>query len=199
MVPKGENIYARLCTDEWHNSGMQRPSNCPRQNEASADTGATPGVGYTVCIPIQQSYNQRLEDSLYRLGGQALVQMGDDVYSRGVAQGGETVSASDKQVGGRHYKDMAIQPSEFIVRNDLGWHEGNAIKYICRHHIKGGEKDIDKAIHYLELLKETVYERETGNTVSSPATDTVPAKDRRRGPCSGRSCTAGGGTDSGRT
>lgn len=65
--------------------------------------------------------------------------------------------ASRTQVGGAHYKDMPIQPSEFIYRNKLGWHEGNAIKYICRHKQKGGVLDIDKAIHYLTLLKELEY------------------------------------------
>lgn len=73
------------------------------------------------------------------------------------------MSASDRQVGGNHYKDMDIQPGEFIVRNGLGWHEGNAVKYICRHHLKGGAQDIDKAIHYLELLKELLYERKGSN------------------------------------
>ena len=65
--------------------------------------------------------------------------------------------ASDRQIGGDHYKNMPIEPGEFIYRNQLGWHEGNAVKYICRHRIKGGEQDIDKAIHYLELLKELLY------------------------------------------
>lgn len=63
----------------------------------------------------------------------------------------------DKQVGGSHYKDLAIQPSEYIYRNKLGWHEGNAVKYITRHRIKGGRADIEKAIHYLELLLEAEY------------------------------------------
>ncbi len=70
------------------------------------------------------------------------------------------ISAKDLQIGGNHYKNMAIQPSEFITRNGLGWCEGNAIKYICRHHTKGGASDIDKAIHYLELLKEIEYAEE---------------------------------------
>jgi hypothetical protein len=60
--------------------------------------------------------------------------------------------ASEKQVGGDHYRSMAIQPSEFIHRNKLGWHEGNAIKYLCRWRAKGGIKDLEKAIHYIELL-----------------------------------------------
>lgn len=57
----------------------------------------------------------------------------------------------DKQVGGDHYKSMKIQPGEFIRHNDIGWYEGNAIKYICRHRLKGGKQDLEKAIHYLEL------------------------------------------------
>ena len=64
---------------------------------------------------------------------------------------------SQKQVGGDHYKDMRIQPTTFIEQNKLSWCEGNAVKYICRHRVKGSEKDILKAIHYLELLLEQEY------------------------------------------
>lgn len=67
---------------------------------------------------------------------------------------------SCRQVGGSHYKDMAIEPSEFIFKNGMNWLEGNAIKYICRYKQKGGKQDIDKAIHYLQLLKEWEYESE---------------------------------------
>ena len=62
-----------------------------------------------------------------------------------------------KQVGGDHYKKMTIQPAEFINKNKLLFAEGNAIKYICRHSEKGGIQDIDKAIHYLEMVKERDY------------------------------------------
>ena len=61
------------------------------------------------------------------------------------------------QVGGDHYKKMLIQPAEFINKNKLLFAEGNAIKYICRHSTKGGIQDIDKAIHYLEMVKERDY------------------------------------------
>ena len=64
---------------------------------------------------------------------------------------------SDRQVNGSHYKSMAIQPSEFIFRNELNWYEANAVKYICRHKRKGGRVDVEKAIHYLELLLEAEY------------------------------------------
>lgn len=63
----------------------------------------------------------------------------------------------NKQEGGNHYKDMAIQPVEFITANNLGFLEGNVVKYICRHHAKNGAEDIKKAIHYCELLLQTKY------------------------------------------
>lgn len=61
------------------------------------------------------------------------------------------------QVGGSHYKDMKIQPVEFIVANGLSFLEGNAVKYVCRHRVKNGKQDIEKAIHYLQMILETEY------------------------------------------
>jgi len=62
-----------------------------------------------------------------------------------------------KQVGGKHYKVMKIQPSVFINENKLLFAEGNAIKYICRHKLKGKKQDVLKAIHYLEMILERDY------------------------------------------
>jgi hypothetical protein len=67
------------------------------------------------------------------------------------------MSALDTQVQGTHYKDMLIQPVEFIVKNDLAFLEANVIKYVCRHRNKNGIEDLNKAIHYLELAKELYY------------------------------------------
>ncbi len=64
------------------------------------------------------------------------------------------MSAKDIQIGGNHYKEMPIQPGEFIRANGIGWYEGNAIKYICRHKAKHGKQDLEKAIHYLQLAAE---------------------------------------------
>jgi len=74
-----------------------------------------------------------------------------------VAQSSRIKSALDTQVGGGHYNSMEIQPIEFIMKNKLSFCEGNIIKYICRHASKGGEADIDKVIHYCQLLKELTY------------------------------------------
>ena len=66
-------------------------------------------------------------------------------------------SALDKQVSGSHYKDKGIQPIVYIHANNLGFCEGNVVKYITRHKEKNGAADIKKAIHYLELLLELEY------------------------------------------
>lgn len=72
-----------------------------------------------------------------------------------------STKATDVQVGGGHYKQFAIQPIEFVVRNGLGFIEGNVIKYVCRHRAKNGRQDVEKAIHYLQLLLEMEYPVDT--------------------------------------
>jgi|TARA_R110000751_G_scaffold84228_1_gene168640 hypothetical protein len=62
--------------------------------------------------------------------------------------------AIDVQVGGNHYKDMAIQPTDYIMANNLGFVEGNVIKYVSRWRVKNGVEDLKKARHYLDLLIE---------------------------------------------
>ncbi len=68
-----------------------------------------------------------------------------------------TSKVYDKQIGGSHYKDMAMQPSEFINKNKLQFAEGNAIKYICRHAHKGEVEDLEKAKHYIDMIIERDY------------------------------------------
>lgn len=66
-------------------------------------------------------------------------------------------SALATQQGGTHYKDLKIQPIEYIHANKLGYIEGNIVKYITRHKEKNGAEDIKKIIHYCELLLELEY------------------------------------------
>lgn len=67
------------------------------------------------------------------------------------------MSALDKQILGNHYKDKSIQPIVYIYANNLGFCEANVVKYVTRHKEKNGRSDIEKAIHYLELLLELEY------------------------------------------
>ena len=82
------------------------------------------------------------------------------ISDRGMAVSGDTGNAWDKQVGGGHYKQYAIQPAQFALANNLDYAQSNAIKYIVRHKDKNGVQDLDKAIHYIELLKQHHYKGE---------------------------------------
>ena len=56
-----------------------------------------------------------------------------------------------------YYARYDIEPISFIMRNNIPYAEGNVIKYVLRHDMKGGAEDIDKAIRYLEMIKEEKY------------------------------------------
>lgn len=68
-----------------------------------------------------------------------------------------TDKALDIQIGGGHYKDLVIQPVEYIHKNSIPYLEGNVIKYVTRHKSKNGKQDVEKAIHYLKLILELEY------------------------------------------
>jgi len=59
--------------------------------------------------------------------------------------------------GSEHYKSGGIQPAAFIMANDMLFPEGNVIKYIFRHKLKGKKADVLKAIHYCEMILERDY------------------------------------------
>ena len=68
--------------------------------------------------------------------------------------GGATVNALKEQVGGDHYSKLAIQPVEYINKNNLSYLQGNVIKYVTRYKDKNGLQDLQKARHYIEMLIE---------------------------------------------
>lgn len=61
-------------------------------------------------------------------------------------------TALQHQEGGEHYKNLAIQPVEYIHKNGIGFCEGCAIKYLTRWRAKGGIEDLKKARHFIDLL-----------------------------------------------
>ena len=65
----------------------------------------------------------------------------------------------DKQHGGSHYQKYKIQPSKFVVENELLYPEGCAIKYIIRHRDKGKETGlIESNTFYRNDNREGLYE-----------------------------------------
>ena len=70
-----------------------------------------------------------------------------------------------------HYTRGAIEVWDFIRDQQLNYHLGNAIKYICRAGYKSSEtkaQDLKKAIHYLENeLKHTTLQVEQSERSSN--------------------------------
>lgn len=71
------------------------------------------------------------------------------------------------QVGGSHYKKLAIQPVEYIQKNGLGYIEGSVVKYVTRWREKGGVEDLEKARHFLSMLIEMESKRAGNNSQGS--------------------------------
>lgn len=98
------------------------------------------------------------EETLSALGwtfdGQAWIESGEITMAP---------NALDVQVGGRHYKDMGVQPwvafdSWLSTEQHVGYLLGTAIAYLARFNSKGvgkgGLVDVEKATHTLQRLVE---------------------------------------------
>ena len=83
---------------------------------------------------------------------------GDLVHLKRASDYRVEVLPLDKQEGGSHYKHYAIQPVEYIYKNNLGYCEGNVVKYITRYKEKNGKEDLLKARHYIDMLLQMRYE-----------------------------------------
>ena len=65
------------------------------------------------------------------------------------------MSALDLQEGGDHYRTLAIQPVEFVMRNRWDFCAGCILKYLVRYRWKGGASDLRKARHFVDLRAAT--------------------------------------------
>lgn len=57
----------------------------------------------------------------------------------------------------KHYAGYEIEPITFIMRNKMPYADGNVVKYVCRHRMKNGLEDIEKAIKYLKFIAKQEY------------------------------------------
>lgn len=91
---------------------------------------------------------------------------------------GMTTTANEKQEGGNHYKKYGdLQPWDVVIKWNLGYLEGTALKYIARWRDKNGIEDIKKAIHFLEKLVEV----ETQKTNTKQPGEWIPVKEGYNG------------------
>jgi hypothetical protein len=77
-----------------------------------------------------------------------------------------------KQIGGSHYKTMAIQPIEYSHQNGLSFIAGCIVKRLSRYNHPTGKglEDIEKALHELDILidqhrKGFVYDANTEQAI----------------------------------
>ena len=73
--------------------------------------------------------------------------------------------ASTMQVGGDHYRQMAVQPWDAIrawltPEEYRGYQKGTVISYLARERSKGGTTDLRKAAHHLIKLIEDMADAE---------------------------------------
>ena len=87
----------------------------------------------------------------------------------GVAQQPASPRANDTQVAGNHYKQFQIEPWDAIIDWNLGYLDGNAVKYLSRWRHKNGIEDLKKARHYIDKLLETEMEKRNGTDPESTA------------------------------
>ena len=67
------------------------------------------------------------------------------------------INPKETQVGGDHYKKLAIQPMEYSMQNGLDPLQHTIIKYVTRFRDKDGLNDLEKARHCLDMLIENDY------------------------------------------
>ena len=102
--------------------------------------------------------NERYDEYMARMSAEEIKTALNPITHARNIKGNIKLKATKKQIGGDHYKNCKIQPIDYIYQNNLDFLEGNVVKYITRHRTKGeGKKDIEKVIHYAELILELAY------------------------------------------
>ena len=84
---------------------------------------------------------------------------------------GSCSNALNKQVGGEHYKS-AYQPIQLMETVRMYACCANVLKYVFRHKDKGGKQDLEKALHYCDLLTSLGGNWYQGNAMSYGDMDT---------------------------
>ena len=64
------------------------------------------------------------------------------------------MSANERQIGGDHYK-TEYEHWDLVLATGMGYLEGCATKYVSRWRKKDGVLGLEKALHYVEKLRES--------------------------------------------
>lgn len=77
-----------------------------------------------------------------------------------------------RQVGGDHYKRLAVQPWDVVdtwpIEQQIGYYRGGALKYVMRLGSKDDStQEANKGLHYLEKLVECLRRQKEESHVNS--------------------------------
>jgi len=92
--------------------------------------------------------------------GLALLEGAAEGWALGAARQQTPTTAKDVQIGGDHYKKLGqYQPWEvlaiWMTPEELrGYMKGTVIAYLAREQDKGGDSDVAKALHTMQLWQE---------------------------------------------
>jgi len=140
-----KDIAAKFKTTAGYIYAIRNSDKKKDWNTVSLSTSDKPTLGHTITM---------IEDDLTKLTDEQLERMAYNLGKPRIRmQAAEPVkSALDVQVGGGHYKNYAIQPVEFITKNNIGFLEGSIIKRVVRWRDKNGIEDLNKIKHEVDLL-----------------------------------------------
>ena len=150
MNDRGSNVYAGgetpMVGDTVSETLMDNEVQEYKVHSASGD-----GYVVTYSVVYPDSRNNQISSKL------RLVRRMDSPvpYLDSLASG--ACEPLDIQHGGDHYKDLPIQPVEFLQKNKIPFAESCAIKYLVRHKSKGKAEDLKKAIHFCQLALDMEY------------------------------------------
>lgn len=75
------------------------------------------------------------------------------------------MKANERQVGGDHYR-AEYQHWDFCVDHAVPHLEGSATKYALRFRKKNGAQDLEKALHYVQKMRDVHAEGRYQNTIN---------------------------------
>ncbi len=71
-------------------------------------------------------------------------------------------NANDTQVGGQHYKQLAVEHWDIVALLNLDYFQGQITKYVIRWRDKNGIQDLEKVVHFAQKYVEVEKARAAG-------------------------------------
>lgn len=147
LINTGAGWRCLRCKVAW-DQGDEAPETCEAGDDYGFVTDLAPGAMPSVADTSMFTYVDQIE-KMGHLGGDEARALRERAFPK--------PDVMAVQHGGRHYKDLAIQPTEFCQRNGLDFCIGSILKYLTRYRAKNGIEDLCKARHFVEIRESFPY------------------------------------------